>query len=73
MYFFFTHPLGAFGSKAWANETFVKGKNTQLWTRGQPNNEGYYTLQSSESQKFLTADTNSFELIGKCILFQAIS
>ena len=59
--------LGAFGSKAFANETFVKGKHTQLWTRGQPNNEGYYTLQNSEFQKFLTADTNSFELKGKCI------
>ena len=59
--------LVGFGSKAIANETFVEGRHIQLWKRGQPDNEGYYTLQNSESQKFITADTYSLELRGKCI------
>ena len=54
-----------YGKKAIANET-VEGKpDQQLWKKGQPNNEGYYTLQNSESQKLITADTNSLELKGK--------
>ena len=64
--------LVGFGSKAIANETFVEGRHIQLWKRGQPDNEGYYTLQNSESQKFMTAawtaDTYSLELRGKCII-----
>ena len=44
-----------YGREAVANET-VEGKPGQLWKRGQPNNEGYYTLQSSESQKLITAN-----------------
>ena len=56
-----------YGRLAIANET-VEGKPGQLWKRGQPNNEGYYTLQSSESLKLITADTDSFELKGKCII-----
>ena len=60
--------LGAFDRRAIANETFVKGKHTQLWKRGQTNTEGYFTLQNSDSQKFMTADSNNFELKGKCIL-----
>ena len=43
-------------SQAMPVETFVVGKRGQLWKRGQPNNEGYYTLQSSESQKLITAN-----------------
>ena len=60
--------LVGFGSKAIANETFVEGRPIQLWKRGQPDNEGYYTLQNSESLKLITADTNSLELKGKCII-----
>ena len=61
-------------SKAKPNATFVKNRHIQLWKRGQPDNEGYYTLHNSESQKVITAesstaDTDSFELKGKCILF----
>ena len=59
--------LMVFGSKAVANET-VEGKPGQLWKKGQPNNEGYYTLQNSKLLKLLTADTNRFELKGKCII-----
>ena len=61
--------LGGFGSMvAIANET-VRGK-PHLWKKGHPNNEGYYTLQNSESQKLITADTqsnrlNTFQLKGK--------
>ena len=69
--------LVGFGSKAIANETFVEGRHIQLWKRGQPNKKGYYSLQNSESLKFLTAhteintwtsDTDDFELKGKSIL-----
>ena len=64
--------LTGFIYKAYPNETFVEGKHSQLWKRGQPDNEGYYTLQNSESQKFMTAawtaDTYSLELRGKCII-----
>jgi hypothetical protein len=56
-----------YGRLAIANET-VEGKPGQLWKRGQPNNEGYYTLQNSESLKFITADTHILELKGKCII-----
>ena len=59
--------LGGFGSKAIANETTKEGRHVQLWKRGQPNKEGYYSLKNSESQKFITADTDSFELKGKSI------
>ena len=48
--------LTDYDSQATAVETFVAGKPGQLWKRGQPNNEGYYTLQSSESQKLITAN-----------------
>ena len=58
--------LRDFGSKAIANET-VEGKKGLLWKKGQPNDQGYYTLQNSESQKLITADTNSLELKGKSI------
>ena len=61
--------LVGFGSKAIANETFVEGRPIQLWKRGQPDNEGYYTLQNSESLKFITADTHSLELKGKCVIY----
>ena len=69
--------LGGFGSKAIPNDTFTKGRHIQLWKRGQPNKKGYYSLQNSESLKFLTAhteintwtsDTDDFELKGKSIL-----
>ena len=60
--------LGGFGSKAIANETFVKDRHVQLWKRGQSNKEGYYSLKNSESQKFMTSkSTDSFWLEGKSI------
>jgi hypothetical protein len=66
--------LTGFGSKAIANETFVENKHSQLWKRGQPDKEGYYTLQNFESQKLITADAyviyrhNWIDLKGKCML-----
>ena len=60
--------LVGFGSKAIANETFVKDRHVQLWKRGQSNKEGYYSLKNSESQKFITSNsTDSFWLEGKSI------
>ena len=44
-----------------ANETFVEGKHSQLWKIGQPDKEGYYTIQNFESQKLISnAEWNPF-------------
>ena len=37
-----------------ANKTFVEGKHSQLWKIGQPDKEGYYTIQNFESQKLIS-------------------
>lgn len=34
---------------------FVEGKDGQLWIKGEPNDEGYFTLEGSKSSKVLTA------------------
>ena len=36
-------------------EVFVEGKANQLWKKGKPDAEGYFTLQNSGEPKFLTA------------------
>ena len=36
-------------------EDFVDGKQGQLWKKGSLNAEGYFTLENSETSKFLTA------------------
>ena len=33
----------------------VEGKAEQLWKKGEPDDEGYFTLQNSGEPKFLTA------------------
>ena len=66
--------LTGFIYKAYPNETFVEGKHSQLWKRGQPDKEGYYTLQNFESKKLMTAEAgqeyknNLIQLQGKCML-----
>ena len=47
-------------------EDFVQCKLSQLWKKGQPNNEGYFTLQNAESSKVMTAiSRSSLEIKGK--------
>jgi hypothetical protein len=60
--------LTDYGKIAIANETVEGKSDQQLWKKGHPNNEGYYTLQNSELLKLITADTASFELKGKCMI-----
>ena len=36
-------------------ETFVKGKAEQLWKKGEPDAEGYFTLENSKVPKVITA------------------
>ena len=41
-------------------KNFVDGKAEQLWKKGQPDDEGYFTLEShSKSAKFITAISES--------------
>ena len=36
-------------------EVFVEGKADQLWKKGDPDTEGYFTLENSEVPKVITA------------------
>ena len=40
-------------------ELLVEGKTDQLWTKGEPDAEGYFTLQNSGEPKVLTAISGS--------------
>ena len=46
-------------------EVFVEGKADQLWKKGEPDAEGYFTLRNSGEPKVLTAiSESSLEIIG---------
>ena len=46
-------------------ENFDEGKDEQLWKKGEPNAEGYFTLENYKLSKFLSASTStSLELKG---------
>ena len=46
-------------------ENFEEGKDEQLWKKGEPNAEGYFTLENYKLSKFLSASTStSLELKG---------
>ena len=47
-------------------EIFVEDKSEQLWIKGIPDTEGYYTLRNKEGKLFLTpnTETNIFETKG---------
>ena len=46
-------------------ENFEEGKDGQLWKKGEPNAEGYFTLENYNVSKFLTAASlTSLELKG---------
>ena len=40
-------------------ETFVKGKNEQLWKKGEPDAKGFFTLENYEVPKVITAYSKS--------------
>ena len=40
-------------------EIFEKDKSGQLWTKGIPDIEGYFTLRNKEGKMFLTPNTNT--------------
>ena len=40
-------------------------KPNQLWIKGDNDNNGYFTLKSSESQNFLTSDGTGLKMRGK--------
>ena len=46
--------LGTANDKEGILEDFEEDKAEQLWKKGGPNNEGYFTLESSKLPKFMT-------------------
>ena len=40
-------------------ENFEENKTEQLWKKGKPNAEGYFTLQNAKVQKVMTAVSSS--------------
>ena len=49
-----------------AEEIFVEDKSEQLWIKGIPDTEGYFTLRNKEGKLLLTpnTETNIFETKG---------
>ena len=45
-------------------EIFQEDKSGQLWIKGIPDTEGYFTLRNKEGNLFLTPKTNFFETKG---------
>ena len=46
-------------------ENFEEDKDEQLWKKGEPNAEGYFTLENYKVSKFITASSStSLELKG---------
>ena len=46
-------------------EEFVGNRTEQLWVKGEPNNEGYFTITTSESKLLLSAiSSDSLEVKG---------
>ena len=47
---------------------FVEGKDGQLWKKGEPNDEGYFTLEGSKSRKVMTAvSEDKIKIKGKLV------
>ena len=50
-------------------ETLEEGRNGQLWKKGEPDNEGYFSLENSQVSKVMTAiSTRSLEVKGNITL-----
>ena len=54
-----TKVLGSTSDGKVIEEVKVEGKAEQLWKKGKPNAEGYFTLQNSGEPKVLTAISES--------------
>ena len=54
-----TKVLGAESHSEVILEVFEEGKTGQLWKKGEPDAEGYFTLENSEVPKVLTAISES--------------
>ena len=68
-----TKVLGATSDGTVIEEVFEDGKADQLWKKGEPDAEGYFTLENSVVPKFITAISESgLEIKGnitlRCIL-----
>ena len=60
-----TKVLGSTSDGKVIEEVKVEGKAEQLWKKGEPDAEGYFTLQNSGEPKVLTAiSESSLEIIG---------
>ena len=51
--------MGATSDGIVIQEFLVEGKASQLWKKGEPDVEGYFTLQNSGEPKVLTAISES--------------
>ena len=61
--------LGATNDGQVIREKYEEGKAQQLWKKGEPNAEGYFTLENHNVSKFLTAASlTSLELKGNITL-----
>ena len=54
-----TKVLGATSDGKVIQEVFVDGKADQLWKKGKPDAEGYFTLENSGVPKIITAISES--------------
>ena len=54
-----TKVLGATSDGKVIQEVFVEGKADQLWKKGKPDAQGYFTLENSGVSKVLTAFSES--------------
>ena len=60
-----TKVLGSTSDGKVIEEVKVEGKAEQLWKKGVPNDEGYFTLENSKVPKVMTAiSSNSLEVKG---------
>ena len=54
-----TKVLGTKNDRKVILEKFEKGKHEQLWKKGEPNAEGYFTLENYKVSKFMTATSST--------------
>ena len=54
-----TKVLGATSDGKVIQEVFIQGKARQLWKKGKPDANGYFTLENSGVPKVLTATSES--------------
>ena len=65
-----TKVLGATSNGKVIQEFSVEGKANQLWKKGEPDAEDYFTLENSGEPKVLTAiSESSLEIKGKVHIF----